>query len=758
MPPKKSKKRAGGKPVNVPEDPREPVIKVNGPGCGWTFSEKLQEQLKDQQEELAKYAVSMEEYRKQMKLYHKLKQEEEETKETYDACVANDHARRKKDRAQATKDAEKAWKKAENELEKFAKENKEQINSVEKRKAKDAWVTAQAKLEDFLFYQNHAHRWMRHGPIDPKLQAKAPEAKHSGRMPYMLTTYGAEDQYYRWLRQILDEFDQREIGTQGYRKGHIDAAGNRVEGEKEGDGEDSDKEDDKKKGKKKGTTKRGKEIEPVATKKDGKKREDARPPELRKIPHRELHLWTPPWRRVPVGLRRNPVEEDPWLLKLDYEQIEEARLKVETAELDDADGFPYRSHNERREAEIRLYAEDNPEERQPPTASFERFRMTQPERDDAERSEAEERDRSESETPIEPKWKGKIRTDQGLFIAAQESSWDWRTSYDLAGRLVNGNIAIIPRKPSPNPDDFVYPKHDRSITGEGAGDGSGATEEAGDLSRPAAAPPVKGRRKRINEEKGKANDKGKKKQKGKEKVADESEEEEEQEKEEKEENEEDSDGYDYAYEKFEFTKPPRSPQEYTCERSTQWFEATDGRRERHVYNFLDDSSPVNSPPHPPIRRLADEVPDDEEQERLELEMRIDGTELYRARQLDHYGLKKRNWPGIGIRIPYEIATFDRHGGPLSEIWEKIASEKGLEAEVRYVHSLQKPIMRKIGVHQAGEKRKLDEALRNEESGGEKDGDGSVKRPRPSGPEGGGDDSDGDLFKKTYKQGSGVPSS
>ncbi|KAI4624694.1 hypothetical protein J4E83_004370 [Alternaria metachromatica] len=360
----------------------------------------------------------------------------------------------------------------------------------------------------------------------------------------------------------------------------------------------------------------------------------------------DLHLWTPPWRRVPVGLREEAATEDlereledPIRIRVNEEAIEARREEFENIVDDDVD-LEYRTHTERRAAELEAYADTRPS-----TANI--FVRT-----NAEGGQIDE-DRFR-----------RIQTASGVFLAALESSHDWLTSYDCLGLV---KICGIPEHfetsavrdedrfyDSPDEDeDFDAPFDPPSDEMEGGNDGEheegvesandGANDDLeddggddlpvdGDGEAPHATamsgeePDDTGRQlrngkqlssspmpkaKRVKRKtggaqantvsKGAGNDAGPAnvpKKKGASKpvpgngtkgsTEDES-------------RERVTASIDYPYNKREFCLPKKTRWvEDGRLLSTVWAEATDGRRERHVGMIKRPYSPVNSPPHSPI--------------------------------------------------------------------------------------------------------------------------------------------------------------
>ncbi|KAB2099579.1 hypothetical protein AG0111_0g12165 [Alternaria gaisen] len=120
-----------------------------------------------------------------------------------------------------------------------------------------------------------------------------------------------------------------------------------------------------------------------------------------------LHVRLPRARRFAVGLGRprNPHLLSPIELSLDIEVIERRRREVENVEGDQS--LTYDSHSERRKRELEL-------------------------------------------SPSLPITCDSSRTllESGLHIAAGETSFDWKTSYDKRGAVAPGRTPIMPAKPT----------------------------------------------------------------------------------------------------------------------------------------------------------------------------------------------------------------------------------------------------------------------------------------------------------------------
>ncbi|USP81643.1 uncharacterized protein yc1106_08917 [Curvularia clavata] len=208
---------------------------------------------------------------------------------------------------------------------------------------------AQMLLEDFLYYQNAAHRRGRASIIQPK--SNPPTWDLSGRRgTYMMNESANPPQ----TEDIVDAFDGCQIGGPLHRQGLMDWNG-----------------------------------ELIAVKASGSQPKLVRP--------NELLLWTPVCRRVPVGFGVTENEPlTPTRLQLDADAISEKCRRIEESTLRD-EGLSYQTHAQRRRQELEMYRGDKPN-----------FMTT------ADRF-------------------NRMRTREGVFISALESSYDWHTSYDSLG-------------------------------------------------------------------------------------------------------------------------------------------------------------------------------------------------------------------------------------------------------------------------------------------------------------------------------------
>ena len=663
----------------------------------------------------------------------------------------------------------------------FLKNKGKVFKKVVRKNAADRSTKLQAQLEDFLFYQDAVNRRLRFDPDRPTA-VERDEGQRLNRPPMLISSHGDDPRKVQYLRDMLNYYDRRNIGTalSKYREANIEA------------GEVDD----------------GRDAQHVL------------------LEPEDLHLITPTWRRAPGGLReeeeRLALEQaarDPIQFRVNEEAIEARRAEFENIVDDDAD-LEYRTHTERRAAELDAYADTRPS-----TANI--FVRT-----NAEGGQIDE-DRFR-----------RIQTASGVFVAARESSHDWLTSYDCLGLV---KICGIPEHfetsavrdedrfyDSPDEDeDFDAPFDPPSDEMEGGNDGEheegvgpandGASEDLeddggddlpvdGDGEAPQATamsgeePDDTGRQlrngkqlssspmpkaKRVKRKtdgaqantvsKGTGNDAGPakgSKKKGASKPApgngtkgsteDES-------------RERVTASIDYPYNKREFCLPKKTRWvEDDRLLSTVWAEATDGRRERHVGMIEKPYSPVNSPPRSPIdpdvvdmstipdgnglpnepklRRCThgnttcrtwthatdecwslQEEPTSLPTNRMEIDAPVmldvpEGSrKTYHGRLHDHYGRRGRGkaiWPRVGIRVPYEPTTLT----PAENV-------KHINAPLQGWRSLAVPIIEEA----QHEKIKWNMDPDPTDSGDEYDeGD--------EGDEGDSDDED-DLFRMSYEQGS-----
>ncbi|EMD68331.1 hypothetical protein COCSADRAFT_349781 [Bipolaris sorokiniana ND90Pr] len=518
----------------------------------------------------------------------------------------------------------------------------------------------QSLLEDFLYFQNHSHRQNRYSKIKTKV-TRGLNLDHENINSEQVEPTGRQD--------ILDAFDEAKIGGPRHRNGFLDWDGNEITERESGQGP-------------------------------------------RPVRFNELHLWTPACRRVPVGFaatKNRPVEATN--LVLDIDDIHQKWQRIEEVEIPEKgqEGFPYRTHIERRQQEQALYRSELGNLR--PTTACLHLTKTP----DGVKLQDRFRD---------------IQTLDGVFISALESSYDWRTSYDLLGPVKSGiyaNFTISderetiegPPEDSLNNDDNLIeqPELSKKFKAKGKAKFSvnkkpkkntktkDATEDQNtehmntehmntehpntqhptadhpttEPPNPSNPPPTTDKRTIL----------------------------------------------DYPYPANEFLNPPptlhskNAPSNRPLTLSTPllsipWCEETPGRREYHVSMLLSPSSPVDSPPHTPIihpapgsipapfpngeispiaeaaqRRCAHEpercrawwshaadgcwIVESEAVGRrspvlhpnLEIEVPEEefvvpegGRGVYEGRVRDHYGVMGEGWPKVGVRVPYEPMSMD----------------------------------------------------------------------------------------------------
>ncbi|KAH7082916.1 hypothetical protein BKA63DRAFT_598994 [Paraphoma chrysanthemicola] len=428
---------------------------------------------------------------------------------------------------------------------------------------------AYARWEDFLYYQNPVHRWERLDNLRPEDERRKPQKGKKLRLHPTLFRNVDADEY---LRTALDFYDEKSTGGEEYRRNLRSAAGRTTQ------------------------TRRGL-------------------PRQELIGPEGLHRWTPVPRRMPNGLRnREDLQNARRRMErsqpaLDEEAIEQERGRIERATLEPAregDDLEYETHEARRKRERANYWTDDTLRMERPSTS--NIRCNGPD-------EYEERF-------------GEIRTDNGLFLSAKESSDDWLTSYDCLHRLDHMWTAdVAPELPS----------HDGSDDLEGhAGDGRGnhkfcradsdameeveddeSDEEALELFLPPPTKPVAAAtpdaEPAVKTKGSKTKSKGKGRGKGKSKASEEvTEDDEELEKlrntarlnrtaARNKRKASEAVGYGYEYENREFSQATRPLRTYIRLMGPKTvIEATDGRREWHVGMMLQDSSPPTSPPRGPM--------------------------------------------------------------------------------------------------------------------------------------------------------------
>ncbi len=529
------------------------------------------------------------------------------------------------------------------------------------------WKKAQAALEDFLYFQNVMNRWQRQAPKEDvdEMTGKFVRKKSSGLLDPRIWEIQKE------LRPLLDRYDELRFGSAEHRSGLIDASGR-----------------------------------PGADKHVASFR-----PKL--VGPRELRLWTPPYRQPRSGLGRQDFRPQPYNIRLDYKAIEKKRKKVEkTSDQHEyaAEKQPsYKNHEQRRNAERakreKAYAKAHPDAT--PTKHSHRLRPA---------SSTTAVRKTEDGKVTEDRFR-KIQTEQGLFVSALESTYDWRTSYDCLGRVKNGINRLT--------EVFERSAERETIDGPPLSD----EEENNTAGRAAAKLPAK--RSSRNQSRTPAPEMA----------------------EEEETPEEATASIEYPYPAHEFTRttkktkvlpesdpgtPPPPPT------TTTWAEATYGRREWHVNMMYSPSSSVHSPPRSPINFADVEIdtippnfpneeidqieqskrrcphnqdgepmevdgaaPSDRERRKcprqpelcrawwthapdecwiveskqvkllkpvklteqpfMDLELPKDfrlpnsGRKIYDDRIIDHYGImgsEGNRWPFLGVRVPYGPMTFD----------------------------------------------------------------------------------------------------
>ncbi|KAI4709228.1 hypothetical protein J4E89_005976 [Alternaria sp. Ai002NY15] len=528
--------------------------------------------------------------------------------------------------------AEKAYKEA-----KKNREKNSRFDKANRRLEHDQMTRAQEVLEDWLFYQDASRRRIRRRDLDSSQRRQVEAERLERKMQYLLDPSSDDYGHFDWLHSLLDLYDSRDIGGQSYTQGWKDHLGNQI------------------------------------TKKGGNKAT------LPRVGPRELHLWTPAYRRRLVGLRRPEEDTDsddydaiePDRFELDEAAVEAERMKTEKKIDRKTKDLVYSSHDARRRDEIRTYKNSRPNTSNVREATV------------------------DGTSIVQDRW-GHIRTKQGLFIAARESSWDWLTSYDCLGPVKSG---WYPETSAVRDDPEVWIEADDLDSGS-------------DRDSQVDAPRASGDQPTENDENALGEPVGESRKAGKATI-------------------------NYPYPAREFWRDSNPFQ--LGERkfvTTEWAEETTGRRERHTYRKLQHASPVNSPPQSPVleeisdatipmgfpetdaRAVALEprsrrkicllnpnrcrafwphslnecwIPYSERPTRPEEPVKwpiqgIDapkdvteggpdgyvpalGMPVYRSRLYDHYGLMFQStpkdeaparpiWPRIGIRVPYEPMTFE----------------------------------------------------------------------------------------------------
>ncbi|CAN9174892.1 unnamed protein product [Alternaria alternata] len=571
-----------------------------------------------------------------------------------------------------TKSAKKARDLAQKAYKKAGRNNR--FDKVKRRAEHDSMMTAQAELEDWLYYQDISKRRRRLRLLDPKQRKAVEKEQFDRRIGYKRETSGNDNGHFDWVHSLLEMYDLRDIGGKDYKQGRHDHLGNHVEGRQE-----------------------------EAT--------------LPVVGPGELHLWTPNYRRQLAGLRPSRLSDDdgsddddedvrqdlePHHFKLDNAAIEEKRAAIEKQSDTETQGLEFNTHEARRRHEVARYKDDRPD------TSGDRVINTS------------------NGVVVENRW-GQIRTEQGLFVSAKESSWDWRTSYDCLGPVMSGWFPETSAIRDEVLEELINPDDNLEYTDGDNGGGISAPQvpakraeeilvkarnerakKRGDVREPVAES--------ITAEEP-ANDKA-----GSTDPGDESR------------NIQAKIDNRYPPEEFCIGKKPYRPvlrKWYT----TEWVEETTGRRERHTYHLRPHSSPVHSPPRSPVdeeipsasipkgfpetenRPIALEprsrrecpsnpgrcrafwthssnecwIPYPEQPKRpkdpiewpiqeIDAPKGIDeggpdgyvptiGMSVYSSRLYDHYGLlypntslskfwQRLQWPRIGVRVPYEPMTIE----------------------------------------------------------------------------------------------------
>ncbi|PZD24653.1 hypothetical protein A1F96_09161, partial [Pyrenophora tritici-repentis] len=417
----------------------------------------------------------------------------------------------------------------------------------------------------------------------------------------------------------------------------------------------------------------------------------------------ELHLWTPVYRRRPVGfgvtLKENDkiTENEP---TIDEEALAARLEEIESRAIPD-ESVTYDTHTARREAECQRYHGTEPEGHTRPNTSTILVRNG-------------------------PKGKEtidsfrKLQTSQGIFISAMESSYDWRTSYDFLGPVKCGfhqqftlseERETIDEPPeerhntSQDPIEFDqrYRLLEAVVPVETAGTnvaGSPPKTNNGKEKAGGSKPP------KTNNGKEKTGESSQSQKRGR------------------------AEDIQYPYGVKDLQDIDGEPKRIKLRNerldghlplvATEWCEETDGRREWHLGMQYHPSSPVDSPPHVPINPVnidLNTIPADSPDgnfdsiensktrcthipdrcrawwkhapdecwvvksvqaprpaipdpilhpfEKIDLpqdfELSNRGRNIYQQRIGDHYGIMDQGqarWPTVGVRVPYEPMTYD----------------------------------------------------------------------------------------------------
>ncbi|KAI5372039.1 hypothetical protein J4E82_009263 [Alternaria postmessia] len=616
--------------------------------------------------------------------YYTLEADHAAKVQVYKDALSQDKSGKK----EPTKSAKKARDLAEKAYKKARRNNR--FDRVKRRAEHDSMMTAQAELEDWLYYQDISKRRRRLRLLDPEQRKVAEKEKFDRRIGYKLETSGNDEGHFDWVHSLLEMYDSRDIGGKDYKQGRHDHLGNNVEGRQEGI------------------------TLPV-------------------VGPGELHLWTPNYRRQLVGLRPSRLSDDlsddddsndndsndndddddarqdvePHHFELDKAAIEEKRAAIEKQFDTETQELEFNTHEARRRHEVARYKDNRP------NTSGDRVINTS------------------NGVVVENRW-GQIRTEQGLFISAKESSWDWRTSYDCLGPVMSGWFPETSAIRDEAPEELIDPDDDLDYIVDDGDDGDDSESSAaqipakhvrekvpnagdetakqhGTISEPLAEAPNGGEPANDKADSAQPTDESWKKIKAK---------------------------IDYPYPAREF-HTGKKPSRLIIRKwfTTEWAEETTGRRERHSYHLRLHSSPVHSPPRSPVdekipsasipkgfaetenRPIALEprsrrecpsnpercrafwthssnecwIPYPEQPKRpkdpiewpiqeMDAPKGIDeggpdgyvpaiGMSVYSSRLYDHYGLlypntsldkdwQRPQWPRIGVRVPYEPMTIE----------------------------------------------------------------------------------------------------
>ncbi|CAN9262701.1 unnamed protein product [Alternaria alternata] len=474
--------------------------------------------------------------------YYTLEADHAAKVQAYKDALSQDKSGKK----EPTKSAKEARDLAEKAYKKAGRNNR--FDKVKRRAEHDSMMTAQAELEHRLYYQDISKRRRRLRLLDPEQRKLVEKEKFDRRIGYKLETSGNDEGHFDWVHSLLELYDSRDIGGKDYKQGRHDHLGNHVEGRQE-----------------------------EAT--------------LPVVGPGELHLWTPNYRRQLVGLRPSGLSDDlsddddedddarqdfePHHFELDKAAIEKKRAAIEKQSDTETQDLEFNTHEARRRHEIERYKDSKPD------TSGDRVTNTS------------------NGVVVENRW-GQIRTEQGLFISAKESSWDWRTSYDCLGPVMSGWFPETSAIRDEAPEELIDPDDDLCYSEDGGDDGESSAaqipakhagekvlnasdetaKQHGTISEPLAEAPKGGEP--ANDKAGSAQPTDKSLKKIKAKI-------------------------DYPYPAREF-HTGKKPSRLIIRKwvTTEWAEETTGRRERHTYHMRPHSSPVHSPPQSPV---IEKIPD-----------------------------------------------------------------------------------------------------------------------------------------------------